>query len=390
MTPSETLTAQAAQLLEHVQQQRSRLAIMLEAIGGGSQKEGFARITLRKLREQLDSQSGRLKELIAEVSNGGDLAEERKNFRRIDQICRDLFGECLAVSISAAVRRLELDHGACAIVEKLLSQLGDHLEVQWPYVTTLADSEFFATASEVIRVRFPAFTVWDFPVAAHEFGHFIGRRLRSSNDDPTPYQSFLQVQDMGSRDCLEEYFADMIAVLTMGPAYLHSCLIHRFDPAGEEGKNHPADGKRAFWILAGLEYIAGKCEAPTRGLLDMVLQSRTEEWKAAVSSNGGLPLTPETEKTLRRRARDLCKKLYFAFPDAALTDLQAALQLFADFAENVEPKRSHEIRQIVNAAWMIRLHHERKLNEAEGMSKGGPTVGEIDQWARQACLRAIQ
>src|SRR3954465_6787270 len=104
MTPSETLTAQAAQLLEHVQQQRSRLATMLDAIGDGSQQLGIAPITLRRLREQLDSQSGRLRDLMAAVSSGGDLADERKNFRRIDQICRDLFGECLAVSISNAVR----------------------------------------------------------------------------------------------------------------------------------------------------------------------------------------------------------------------------------------------------------------------------------------------
>jgi hypothetical protein len=387
MTPSETLLAQAAQLLEHVEQQRTHLSGMLDATGHGPERDGFAPITLRKLREQLDSQSGQLKDLLAAVANNGELIEERKNFRRIDQTCRDLFGECLAVSTGDAIRRLALDGGACEIIENLLRQLGDHLEVQWPHVTTLADSEFFGTASQVIRVRFPAFTVWDFPVAAHEFGHFVGPRLRSSNGDLTPYQSFLLVQDLGPRDYLEEYFADMIAVVTMGPAYLNSCLIHRFDPGGDDGRSHPADSKRAFWILKGLEYTAERYQPPTRGLFEEVLKSRTEDWNSAVSTNGGVPLTPETEKTLRRRARDLCQKLYAAFPDAIFTDLYAARQLFADFVERKEINKRCEIRQIVNAAWMIRLHGERNANEAGGSR---PTVEGIDQWARQACLRAIK
>ena len=395
MTPSETLSAQASQLLEHVRRERARLLAMLNAPSGGSQRNGFAPIILNNLRDQLDAQSKKLTSLIAAVSHGSELVSERKTYQRINKTCHDLFGECLAISIGKAIRELALDANAFEIVEHLLGQLGEALQVPWPHVATLADSEYFATASQVIRIRFPALTIWDFPVAAHEFGHFVGPRLRSFNGESTPYQSFRAVRDLGLPEHLEEYFADMIAVFTLGPAYIHSCLLHRFDPAGEDGTTHPADARRAHWILASLEYIADHCENPASSMFAEDIQNRREDWRSAVAANGGLPLTAETEKILRKRARELCAKLYSAFPGAAFTTLQPALQLVADFGRSPLTGARPEIRHVLNAAWIIRLQGERlqreqKINATGSKASAGPAPGEIDQWAKQACLRAIR
>jgi hypothetical protein len=390
MTPSETLSAQAIQLLDHVQQEQARLSAMLYPGPGGAGRNGFPPIVLNNLRDQLDTQSKKLNNLIAAVSCSSELTSERRNYQRIDKTCHDLFGECLAISIGKAIREQALDANALEIVEHLLAQLGEALQVPWPHVATLAEAEFFATASQVIRIRFPACTVWDVPVAAHEFGHFVGPRLRSFNGELTPYQSFRMVKDIVQPEHLEEYFADTIAVFTLGPAYVHSCLLHRFDPAGEDGVTHPSDNKRAHWILFVLEYIASKCEPLQKSMLCEDIEKRKEDWQNAVAANGGLPLTAETEKALRRRARDLCCKLYSSFPGAAFSNMQPTLELVAEFGKNPPPHTGLEVRNVLNAAWIVRLQSERTLSRGGPAIQTGLTPGEIDQWAKQVCLKAMR
>jgi len=385
MTPSETLSAQASQLLDQVRREQARLVGMSQ-----SGRNGFAPMVLNNLRDQLDAQSRKLGDLVEAVLSGNELAAERKNYRRINKACNDLFGECLAISIGKAIRDLALDADAFEIVERLLGQLGEALQVPWPHVATLADAEFFSTASQVIRIRFPAFTVWDFPVAAHEFGHFVGPRLQSLNGEATAYQSFRMVKDIGPLEHLEEYFADMIAVFALGPAYVHSCLLHRFDPAGEDGTAHPSDGKRAHWILSALDYIALRCERPQRDMLQEAIENRKEDWLRAVAANGGSPLNAEVEKNLRRRARGLCSALCEAFPGAALRNMQPTLQIVAEFGRDRPLDPKPEIREILNAAWIVRLQGERNNKAVGSGANGGPTAGEIDRWAKQVCLRAIR
>ena len=296
MNPRETLAAQTTALLADVRGERSKLDTRLQQAGTANGGTPVAQEVFHLLRARLNARMERLRELIESIKHAGELSGERSRYRKLEGECRDLFGECLAVFTAEAIRTLKLDGGACDIIERLLRGVGTAVGVPWPHVTALAEAEFFATASQIVRLRYPVASVWDLPVAAHEFGHFVGPRWPSSGmGEATPYQRFLDVENLGPPSHLGEYFADMFATFALGPAYVDSCLLRRFDPAAEGDASHPSDRERAEWILAGLELLTEAAEQEKPGSVTHLFLARTArqrrlDWDEAVTANGGQPL----------------------------------------------------------------------------------------------------
>ena len=217
-----------------------------------------------------------------------------------------LFGECLAFLQAARARGHDVDGDLCEIADALLDELAGGLaNIDWKRFTVLATEEFFLDLAQIIRVRFPCSGIWDLPISAHEFGHFVAGRLnviRADGSHGLPFQRFKedfkkQHADRGNEWMfyLEEYFADVFATFALGPAYLCTCLLLRFDPASahsENDKQHPSYAKRAYAILQTLRRMS--MEKDAQGL-QTAADALSEFWNEALTAAGKSVIVPEKD-----------------------------------------------------------------------------------------------
>ena len=225
-----------------------------------------------------EEQRDALKRLQQDV-NDLPLKECWLNFRNIRRKCDPLFRECLALMQGSLVRRSGLDDGMCKIADALLYELSSWTKnISWGRFTILAGEEFTTDMADIIRVRFPDVSIWNLPVTAHEFGHFVGPKIEKGmrGRHYHPFQDFLKKmceQDKRCSSFLHEHFADLFATYALGPCYACTCILLRFDPytAYVDKNSHPSDSKRVYWILKVLNQMDeadGGKQRSYRGIID--------------------------------------------------------------------------------------------------------------------------
>ena len=217
-----------------------------------------------------------------------------------------LFGECLAFLQAARARGHDVDADLCEIADALLDEFAGSLtNINWNRFTVLATEEFFLDLAQIIRLRFPFPGIWNLPVAAHEFGHFVAGRLnvaRPNGSHSLPFQEYKegfrnQYTDRGPEWMfyLEEYFADVFATFALGPAYACTCLFLRFDLVtahSENDKKHPSYAKRAYAILQALRRMG--LENDVARLTD-VANRLADLWNEALISARKSTTVPEQD-----------------------------------------------------------------------------------------------
>jgi hypothetical protein len=305
------------------------------------------------------------------------LAAWWKGLATLGQECDKLFSECLAYAMGPLTRGLpwqgeSLDGGLCAIGDEMLEELTVPVDQLWSRRTVLSDSEFIGEATQIIRLRFPAGAIWDLPVAAHEFGHLLGlgQRFRRGIEG-------LAQQDK-ERNWLHEFFADVFATYVLGPAFVSTCLLTRFDPSADPNRNpdtHPSDGLRALGILLTLgemEETPGQSVRTIAGI-SMLL---SDAWQACLSA--AAPAAGEIEGPQRDRLHRWIPQLYElikeAFPAAKCAQWSAAEGLAWKIKTRPLPPRPDDLIQtsigaIVNAAWRARITLCENPYEVEQVSK---------------------
>lgn len=108
-----------------------------------------------------------------------------------EEECSTLFAESLAFVQAARARGHDVDADLCEIADALLDELAASLtNIDWRRFTVLATEEFFRDFAQIIRLRFPFPGIWDLPVAAHEFGHFVAGRLNLARPNGSRYLAF--------------------------------------------------------------------------------------------------------------------------------------------------------------------------------------------------------
>ena len=147
----------------------------------------------------------------------------------------------------------------------MLDDLAQKSGVRWRRLTVVSEREYYQDLAQIIRLRYPVTTIWDLPVAAHEFGHFAGPNYKTQDVPPRcPFEIYLtQALENDplpeqSANHINEYFADLFAVWTLGPAYGCTCILGRFNPSADPFKgtySHPGDGHRAHAILWALDQM---------------------------------------------------------------------------------------------------------------------------------------
>jgi hypothetical protein len=109
------------------------------------------------------------------------LTELREAWRRYEdevlKTTKPLFEEYVDLLGGLALRALGFDLGVAQSADTLLIILEDRMELPNSSVAVPAHTQALRmTVARIIRLGFPGWTMWDLPLAAHEFGHVVADR----------------------------------------------------------------------------------------------------------------------------------------------------------------------------------------------------------------------
>jgi len=279
-----------------------------------------------------------------------------------------LFGECLAFLQASRARGHDVDADLCEIADSLLNELAKLAELKWDRFTVLATEEFFRDLAQIIRLRFPFSGIWDLPVSAHEFGHFVAGRLNLAlaGRHSLAFEVYKEDFKRQHADCgdewmfyLEEYFADVFAAFSLGPAYACTCLLLRFDPAfahREEDKRHPSYAKRAYGILQTLGRM--NIEKDSKGVFEAARDKLADWWKQQLVSAGQNTVLSQDEMAqVSGIVSNFYEMLKTGAPGARFSRWQAAIGQ-CNWLRTAPPPdvtaSDFRLSDLINAAWICR------------------------------------
>lgn len=308
------------------------------------------------------------------LSNGvsqdpGGLAPYWTQFEEHVEESDRLLREYFAFIEGALVRSAGLDNGICDLADEYLKHLARVTAIEWQRMTILADSEFFAPMTDIIRMRYPHFSIWNLPVLAHEFGHFVTPRLQDRLERTDPLREFRRrirteartdvppqladgAEERASKH-LDEFIADAFAAYAAGPAYVCACILLRFEPAhaDEEGPDHPADGRRAYLLFRLLETFSADYSKVAGTLQSM--------WTANLEAAGRRPMR-QPDAWLDRIASALAAILPALAPKARFDAAQ--WRNAATLSDRLLTDRRMEValtpNEITNGAWLCRIAND--------------------------------
>jgi hypothetical protein len=301
------------------------------------------------------------------VVEPGALVDYWKGLERHAEECDRILKEYLAFVEGALVRSAKLDDGICDIADAFLRKIAHDTDIEWPRFTIFAEDEFFAPLTDIIRLRYPHFSVWNLPVLAHEFGHFATPKLKDRIRGVSPLNDLRRqlereaVQGLPQaaqeeavqafRLQLAEFIADAFAVHTVGPAFVHACVHLRFEPAHahEERGGYPTEARRAqvlFRMLDGMDPAYAKVTA--------ALRSRWQGSLTAAGAGGPAadPWLDALADRLRTTFEDVVPAARFGVDHwRQAADLGLRL-LNADWESGAG---ALGLGEVLNAAWLCRL-----------------------------------
>lgn len=357
-----TLIARIEALAQELHQ--AERALNVQAIDSGLRERVRARFD--KLIKQ---QRQALRIIAKEARNSQALDASWAAFDNIRLNCAPLFRECLAFMEGALSRSAGLDQGLCLIADALLDDLSRRADIPWQRFTILAEGEFLADMAEIIRLRFPELSIWNLPVAAHEFGHFVGPKLEEKRADGIsrhPFQDILERErliDPQYWHYLHEYFGDLFATYALGPAYACTCLLLRFDPrtAHQDGRAHPASAKRAYWVLKVLEKM-DEAEGVLTPPYQATIKRLRHVWLQTLKSVGqSADLDPAAIVQLDAWLQELYLLVNDQVPgvryDGWLRSQRLVAELDTDRDSSPDLRDEDRLSDVLNAAWQCRLQH---------------------------------
>ena len=270
-----------------------------------------------------------------------------------------------------ALRYAGLDEGICRIADELMRSSGSFGKMQWSALTIPASQEAM-TLARSIRMRFPEWTIWAVPLAAHEFGNVVvsdNARLENYIRGEFPGEDEQATKD---REDMFVYLADAFATYVMGPAYACAAILMRFNPRGayEDRSKSPADAKRAHIVLSTLNEIGtmsrdvGKDPNRTPPYLS-VADKLSKGWEAALAqakaekpanwANELQRLDGWSERFSAELSRSYGNSLY----EGTLwtSTLEALDELLQDNDPAQKLEGYEEWGDVLNAAWAARVNN---------------------------------
>jgi hypothetical protein len=331
---------------------------------------------------ELSKRKARVEDLRNQVSSGQPLPSCWATFRQVEEDSRTLFDECLAFIQGALARAAGVDNGVCLLADHLLDDLSAWADVGWDRFTLLATGEFFKDTTEIIRVRFPDTSIWSLPIAAHEFGHFLGPELRENQDGQFiyPFQEMLKSADENRPPNwplphsqkwhhLHEHFADLFATVALGPAFACSFILLRLNPGNAYQEAPTSYAQRVhsiLWVLDKMDQAAGGLTKPYRDVIDLIHRS----WRQSLQATDQPESLQDVKVALLEARLD---KLYALLLDNTPSKLAyqpqdwwravtLASQLQPDETwDAVQPEPDLTRRDVLNAAWLARVQQDEQV-----------------------------
>ncbi|MCU0896357.1 MAG: hypothetical protein MUC55_02535 [Burkholderiales bacterium] len=305
------------------------------------------------------------------VTRGEPLDACWRELRKLDKDAGRVFEESLVFIQGALVRHARLDDGVCGLTDALLDDLSEWADISWGRFTVLATSEFYTDVAEIIRIRYPEASVWAMPLAAHEFGHFLGPELRQHRDDGYvyPFQELLKAADAARTTGLhteewhhaQEHFADVLATYALGPAFAAAFITLRMNAgsAHENPLTHPSGARRVHGILWTLGRMEQRDATPLqRPFADVIVLLRGL-WEESLRGAGRPDKLAGPEASLvKERAAAFFDLIADATPARLAytgADWLRATGLVADGLSPTALPGLITRRDVLNAAWLARL-----------------------------------
>ena len=268
--------------------------------------------------------------------------------------------ECLAFIEGVLARMHAIDGGFCRLTDAMLYDLSRRTDLGWSRFTILADGEFFAGLSGIIRIRFPDLTIWNLPISAHEFGHYVAQAMKDSTLAEMIERE--KRKDARYEAYLKEHFADLFATYSMGPAFAFLCGLLRFSPpsAFHKGATHPSHAHRMWWILEALRSM-DKAQGGGPPLYAYIIGQIKEFWTASLAAAGQTNALEEADLSrLRQWLAELFDAADLNFSGVHYRGWLRAQDLAQEFRSKRVPTLNNDDRlpDVLNAAWLCRSEAE--------------------------------
>jgi len=292
---------------------------------------------------------------------------------RLHGLSKEVFDEYVDFLHGLAMRDAGLDGEICQLADEL-TRIWKMRDVDHSLTIPTRQEAITSTLARIIRLGFPEWTIWALPLTAHELGHVVA----SKNEQLRGF-----VEEEGAiepaRSHLEDYLADAFATYVMGPAYAFAAVLMRFNPvsAYDDDYEHPADAKRAYFVFNILQLMNEQADLkdPYTGIIDQLRL----EWNAALEqAKQPVKLETRDEEQLNKwiaslKAKDLLRKAitvtYSADRWDSAVELQGKIeQHLKDGERGIEQLGSLELRDVLNAAWLSRIHNPGKTQMIENLA----------------------
>jgi hypothetical protein len=388
------------------------------------------------LIKEIDRQKRALEEIAREVtqSSVNDPAALTAAWTRYAKAFRESQGilrECLEIIGTLAIRNNDLDKRILHVADELIRECLVLSTGEERYYLLVHGMEETVTKakSRIIRLRFPEWTIWDLPLAAHELGHVIVSdtlaREKQDDDDRRILEPFVkklrdslvglhpewneQIQDGGikaqeaerwAEDRVHDFLADAFATYTMGPAYACAAILLRLNPSLAASCGRPSDAQRAHVILSMLEWASESLPVinPYRQVVDD-LRRYWDDTLSRVNPHG--KLSPAYEGWLKELSEAFGKETGpNSFMTSALYPAKGvragwhraqvwATQWLEEQEQSSEkltvPELSGEnMRDVLNATWLCRLNIVKTIGQA-GIEKQIRPLKNLQEIGQEVC-----
>lgn len=266
----------------------------------------------------LSQQVYALDEFRQALNRGGVSAEAWKNLAELEGRASSVQREALEFLGGLLVTYRKLDRQSAKLINQgekedgpsvtalaglLLQDCGRRSGVNWDGLIIPGRDPFLAPETGLIRLHFPDLSLWNLPLMAHEFGHIVAHEMaefrryqiteaRAAVSGPAEVATEANPELIFSH--LDEFFADLFAVYTVGPAFACAAAMLRFNPheAYWERGAHPTHQERVQVILQALGGM---------GAYDPIPQRLQSAWDMAVQASGAVPTESLASDRARRR-----------------------------------------------------------------------------------------
>jgi hypothetical protein len=296
--------------------------------------------------ESLNERAGLLQADVEEIEKDLSGPNAWKALSKAEAEAIDLvFNECVELLGGMALRDAHLDADICDLAEALIQSIpvsGNH-----PNVIPGGISSMMMTVERFIRLRFPEWTIWGIPLAAHELwrGQFDNLLARSLGPDGSSL-----IKDPTIQQCLGDAFATYF----MGPAYALAAVTLLFDPTRAQ------DDLRVRATESML-----RCMDPTRpdafsDSYQTVADNLASAWTAA-KHQAGTTIDLSRAEVVETAVAALFKRLdSVGHPYFSVAEWKSvrnwAEKLGSDAAaETIEISGKQDLRHALNAVWLARL-----------------------------------